>query len=45
MKVMGMAVANIFNTKVVDDEADEERAPFVASKSRSGGTLVVAMLG
>ena len=40
-----MAVANIFNTKVVDDEAEEDRAPFVAPKSGSGGTLVVAMLG
>ena len=40
-----MVVADIFNTKVVDDEAEEDGAPFVASKARSGGALVVAMIG
>ena len=28
LKVMGMAVAKIFNTKVVNNEAEEDRAPF-----------------
>ena len=39
LKVVGMAVAKIFNTKVVDNEAEEDRAPLVASKTGSGGTL------
>ena len=42
---MGMAVANIFNNEVVDDEDEDHRAPFVATKDGSGGELVVAMLG
>ena len=41
----GRAVADIFNTKVVDNESEEDRAPFLAPKSRSGGALVVSMLG
>ena len=40
-----MTVANIFNTKVVNNETEEDRAPFVAPKDGSGGALVVAMLG
>ena len=42
---MVMAVANIFNTEVINDEDEEDRAPFLAPKARSGGALVVAMLG
>ena len=44
-KVVGMTVADIFNTKVVNDEAEEDRAPFVAPKTGSGGELVVSVLG
>ena len=44
-KVTGMAVANIFNTKVVNDESEEDRAPFVAPNTGSGGALVVFVLG
>ena len=40
-----MAVANIFNTEVINDEDEEDREPFLAPKARSGGALVVAMLG
>ena len=40
-----MAVAKIFNTKVVDDKVEEDRAPFVASSTGSGGALVVSVLG
>ena len=43
--MMGIAVVDIFNTKVVDDEAEEDGAPFVVSKTGSGGALVVSMLG
>ena len=39
-----MAIANILNTKVVDDEAEEDRATFVVPKTCSGGSLVVDML-
>ena len=45
MKVMGMAFAEIFNTEVVNNEAEEYRAPFVAPKARIGGTFVLSMLG
>ena len=44
-KVVGMAVANIFNTKVVNNEAEEDRTPFVAPNTRSGGALLVSVLG
>ena len=44
-KVMGMAVAGIFSTKVVDNDAEEDRAPFVAPKTGSGAVLVVSVLG
>ena len=40
-----MAVSDIFNTKVVGDEAEEDRSPFVAPEDGSGVALVVAMLG
>ena len=42
---MSMAVADIFNTKVVDNEAEEDRAPFVAPKTGSGEELVSYVLG
>ena len=44
-KVMGMAVSDIFNTKVLDDEAEKDRAPLVAPMNRNGGAFIVAMLG
>ena len=44
-KVVGMAVTYVFNTKVVGDEAEEDRAPFVAPNTRSGCTLAVYVLG
>ena len=40
-----MTVAYIFNTKVVDGEAEEDRAPFLAPNTRSGGALVLSVLG
>ena len=39
-----MAVANIFNTKVVDYESEEDRALFVAPNTGSGGALVLSVL-
>ena len=44
-KVMVMAVSNIFITEVVNDEDEEDTVPFLEPKARSGGALVVAMLG
>ena len=44
LKVMGMAVADIFITKVIDGESEEDRAPFVAPKTGGGYSLVVSML-
>ena len=44
-KVVGMAVAYIFDTKVINNEAEEDRAPFVVPNTRSGGALVVSVLG
>ena len=43
-KVVGVAVAYIFNTKVINNKAEEYRAPFVAPNTRSGGALVVSVL-
>ena len=40
-----MMFADIFDTKVVDDETEEDGTPFVTTYARSGGTLVVAMFG
>ena len=40
-----MMVTYIFDTKVVDDEAEEDRAPVVAPQIRICGLLVVSMLG
>ena len=44
-KVMGMVVANRFNTKVINDEDEDDRAPFVAPNTGSGGALVLSVLG
>ena len=43
-KVVGMADAYIFNTKVVNDESEEDRALSVALKNRSVGARVVSVL-
>ena len=42
---MGMAVSDIFDTEVVEDEAEEGRSTFLAPKAGSGGALVLSMLG
>ena len=39
-----MTFTKILDTKVVDDEAEEDRATFVVPKTCSGGSLVVDML-
>ena len=44
-KVVGMAVTYVFNIKVVDDEDEEDRAPFMAPKTKNVGELVVSVLG
>ena len=38
-----MPFADIFNTKVVDNEDEEDRTPVVTPYARGGGTLVVTM--
>ena len=40
-----MTFADIFDTKVVDDEAEEDGTPFLTQYARGGGTLVVAIFG
>ena len=40
-----MAVSYVFNTKVLDGEAEEDRELFLAPNTRSGGALVVSMIG
>ena len=39
-----MALANVFDAKIVDDKSEYDRAPLVAPEARSVGTLVIAML-
>ena len=43
-EVDGVTLANIFDAKIVHDKSEDDRAPLVAPKARSGGTLVIAML-
>ena len=38
-----MPFAKIFDNKVVDDESEEDRTPFVPPEARGGGALVVTM--
>ena len=40
-----MAVAYVFNKKVVGHEPEEDREPCVAPKTSSAGSLVVSVLG
>ena len=44
-KVVGVAVTYVFNTKFVDNEVEEDRAPFMDPDTRSGGALVVSVFG
>ena len=39
-----VALPNIFNTKVIDEQEKHNRGPLVAPQARSGGALVVTML-
>ena len=39
-----MAVADILNTEVVVDKAEEDREPSMDPKARSGGALLATML-
>ena len=43
-KVIGVAFVDVFYAKVVNDEAEEDRAPLVAPEAWGGGTLVVTRL-
>ena len=43
-KVVGMAFANIFDAKVIDNESEEDWAPLVAPYARAGGELIVTCL-
>ena len=36
-----MAIENVFYTKIVNDEDEEDGAPFVAPQDRGGGVLLV----
>ena len=39
-----VALSDIFNTKVIDEQEKHNREPLVVPKARSGGALVVAVL-
>ena len=41
-QVIGMLKANVFNTKVVDNESEHDGSPFVAPTARCGIKLVIA---
>ena len=44
-QMVGMLLANVFDAKVIDDEAEADWAPFVAPKARSvsyGGVTIVS---
>ena len=43
-QMIGLALAYIFNTKVINYEGKQERSPFVAPQTRGEGALVVVML-
>ena len=43
-KVIGVAFVNVLYAKVVDYEAEEDWAPFVAPEAWGGRTLVVTRL-
>ena len=45
LKVVGMSVTYVFDTKVVDNYAEEDRAPFVDPKNRTVSALVLSVLG
>ena len=39
-----VALSDIFDTKVIDEQAKHNGAPLVALQARSGGSLVVSVL-
>ena len=39
-QVVDMTIANVFYTKIFNDEEEEDGEPFVAPKARGGGGLV-----
>ena len=39
-----MALANVFDAKIVDDKSEYYGAPLVVPEDRGGGTLVITML-
>ena len=41
--VVGMALSDVLYTNIVNDEDEEDRAPFVAPKDRGGGGLLVPL--
>ena len=43
LKLMGVVFPKIFNTKVIYDEIESDRAPFVAPEDRGGECFVVAI--
>ena len=43
-EVDGVALANVLNTKIVDDKNEDDGAPLVDPEARGGGTLVIAIL-
>ena len=43
-QMIGLALAYIFNTKVINYEGKQERSPFVAPQTRGEGALVVVVL-
>ena len=42
-EVLRMMITNIFDTEVIDDEDELNRAPLVTPDTRSGGSLIVVM--
>ena len=42
--VDGVALTNKFDSKIVDDKSEDDRAPLMAPEARSGGTLLISML-
>ena len=45
LKMVGKGVTYVFNSKVVDDDTEDNMAPFVSPKTRRGGAMVVSVLG
>ena len=43
-EVDGVALANVFDAKIVDNKSEDDGALLVAPEARVGGTLVISML-